>query len=1081
MKKIHRRILSFGIALSMLLSAIITSNASTDIQVTVSNNPKIDVMLSSKETNVDLSTFKEDIIKELHEKGINTDNINFITAITKTMSAASDDVDFAKVVNSWTKIGMGNAFYVNSNGHLTLDLTSTSPAYPGYGGTTTYSSNYTPEYNYQLCAPGWYGEGAFSDVDWQNLHIEAVCDSSGYLNTGLAFNVSINEDGTINGYFVNTCYHGGSFQLYRFDNYALDDYFSHGINAAMWCSGLNGSVNLSGANQTKWYGNTKLSTVYDTIHDVNGNNAVQVVGAYSPNAGKNSDKQSYLYRLGTIGASKSTQTYWDIQFETATGKITVMAGTSKGASNIGKIVVYDDTYLSGAFGVWGNNCEQKASTVYKTYSASGIGETFLTYKEILTQPTWREDAKHVVVNVDDIIDDTLTGKNTIGEVLSRTLADDIHFIQWGTDANKAATTNFIKQNDNKGTFTYSNNYDQAVKDTATYIKGLIEQESSEEYIAIGQEIDLTVTPSNLKTNATSTDYPNGRWKIEHNYKHFTNNLGQSADAGIYSPNLNCNFDKPGEYKILFDDELVKIIYVHRKPVADFEISIENLQVTLNSLSYDLDSDTNNGIASEKWYYKEASAYNWTEGKLTQLDKTKIYVIKLEVEDFQGATNYTTKYVGTGNPVAKFNFANNTICKYNQLEIKNSSYDPVGYDITTQSWELKKNGQVIGTYSEPVLDFNTTNLGPGNYTYTLTITNSVGTKSESYTKSFTVVDDVAKPEVSIEAEVNNNWNTETDVDVEISDNESNVAKWRYEFVTSPTPTTTDGDWSNWDTENTKVTVNSGALSGRYYLHIQAYDSANNLTERTVGPFNLDNTNPVINGVDVDKLGFRETKVTIDAFDEHSGIVGYALTKYETATFSARTFAAVETPEFQESNEFMVDEDGLYTAWAIDALGNVETSVCEVTQSNQTDKTTTVYAEIGSEFKVTIPKKIVLDGATKSGTYTVTVEGDIAGLEVINVTPDSAVTLSSKDKADVIGTITQDKLNWTYSEIYTDSKILANGSISASGITAGAWNGTFNFAIKLENNGKYTNSEWYVEYQDVTFDMEELDNSENENIE
>ena len=93
-----------------------------------------------------------------------------------------------------------------------------------------------------------------------------------------------------------------------------------------------------------------------------------------------------------------------------------------------------------------------------------------------------------------------------------------------------------------------------------------------------------------------------------------------------------------------------------------------------------------------------------------------------------------------------------------------------------------------------------------------------------------------------------------------------------------------------------------------------------------------------------------------------------------------------------------------------------------------------------------------------------------------TPDSAVTLSSKDKADVIGTITQDKTNWTYDEMYTDSKILANGAISAQDITAGAWNGTFNFAIKLENNGKYTNSIWDVEYQDVTFDMEELDNSE-----
>ena len=50
------------------------------------------------------------------------------------------------------------------------------------------------------------------------------------------------------------------------------------------------------------------------------------------------------------------------------------------------------------------------------------------------------------------------------------------------------------------------------------------------------------------------------------------------------------------------------------------------------------------------------------------------------------------------------------------------------------------------------------------------------------------------------------------------------------------------------------------------------------------------------------------------------------------------------------------------------------------------------------------------------------------------------------------------------------------LDTKGRISGAWNGTFNFAIKLENNGKYTNSIWDVEYQDITFDMEELDNSE-----
>ncbi len=126
-------------------------------------------------------------------------------------------------------------------------------------------------------------------------------------------------------------------------------------------------------------------------------------------------------------------------------------------------------------------------------------------------------------------------------------------------------------------------------------------------------------------------------------------------------------------------------------------------------------------------------------------------------------------------------------------------------------------------------------------------------------------------------------------------------------------------------------------------------------------------------------------------------------------------------------------------------NVDTPVTEDSNSN-----CDVYAELGSEFKVTIPKKVTLDGSTKSGTYQVLVEGDIAGKETIKVIPDEAVTLSSKDKADVIGTIAQDKTKWTYNEILSDNKVLGNGEIDANGITAGAWNGTFNFNINLTEN-------------------------------
>lgn len=121
---------------------------------------------------------------------------------------------------------------------------------------------------------------------------------------------------------------------------------------------------------------------------------------------------------------------------------------------------------------------------------------------------------------------------------------------------------------------------------------------------------------------------------------------------------------------------------------------------------------------------------------------------------------------------------------------------------------------------------------------------------------------------------------------------------------------------------------------------------------------------------------------------------------------------------------------------------------------------VYAEVGSQFKVTIPKKITLSGESKSGTYQVSVVGDIAGTETINVTPDASFAMSQTGKKDVTATVTQAVTKFRDS-LYdkalaadealmgTDEKegTKADGLIEAKDLTAGAWNGQFNFKIEL----------------------------------
>ena len=136
-----------------------------------------------------------------------------------------------------------------------------------------------------------------------------------------------------------------------------------------------------------------------------------------------------------------------------------------------------------------------------------------------------------------------------------------------------------------------------------------------------------------------------------------------------------------------------------------------------------------------------------------------------------------------------------------------------------------------------------------------------------------------------------------------------------------------------------------------------------------------------------------------------------------------------------------------AYDLDSSGN---SIKNVEYQNTEDEdytnATNVFAELGSDYKVTIPKTIVLSGITKSANYYVKVSGDIAGYETVSVVPDSTVNLYTKNKDSQTGTITQDKTTWKVSDFNID----ANGQVTAQDLTAGKWSGTFNFNINLESD-------------------------------
>ena len=75
-------------------------------------------------------------------------------------------------------------------------------------------------------------------------------------------------------------------------------------------------------------------------------------------------------------------------------------------------------------------------------------------------------------------------------------------------------------------------------------------------------------------------------------------------------------------------------------------------------------------------------------------------------------------------------------------------------------------------------------------------------------------------------------------------------------------------------------------------------------------------------------------------------------------------------------------------------------------------TTVYADIDTEYTVTLPKTIKLDSADKNSDYSVNVKGDIAGTDMVNVVPDSSFTMSTDGKDSVTANVKQTQTSFVY---------------------------------------------------------------------
>ena len=150
---------------------------------------------------------------------------------------------------------------------------------------------------------------------------------------------------------------------------------------------------------------------------------------------------------------------------------------------------------------------------------------------------------------------------------------------------------------------------------------------------------------------------------------------------------------------------------------------------------------------------------------------------------------------------------------------------------------------------------------------------------------------------------------------------------------------------------------------------------------------------------------------------------------------------------------MEDDGITIG--VDETQSQKTTYSEeleiLTEEDQTQGAD-VYVSQASTFGVFIPKVLTLDGkknddGLNKANYLVSVSesSNFAGNEKIKVVPEDSFVLHQLGKEDIQATVVQDKVEWLHNEI----DIKGNGEVTATGMSAGSWNGVFYFNIKLEN--------------------------------
>ena len=944
-----------------------SSNATSNVQLSLTPTPYIDVVLAKSKTSTDLTNFQSDLLTALEKQGINKNQVK-ISAIEAQNVNIAEGFEWQKDVSST----IGSISITNGGKNVEMRGNRTEPGknaiwiIPGQAQEQEFNFSYNIDYGDSFNAAGML--------------------------------LRVKQDGnTLTGYMLS------------FNN--------------TWTSAAGG----------------QLGAIWKFTYGI-GNN--------SSNMTKTLLKGLSINKSGTLNVKVT-----DSEIEVSGGGLSsteTYTFTEKYGNGYG---FFSDHYSHdcsriGSFAL--TNINLKTTNVRKL-------------EDVLREPDWREEAIKVLVNVNDVVNQQLNNPTTLGELLTRTVNDEIYYTAWGQTVNKTQSEQFIKANNNNGIFINNTNYTNSINQTAQYIKSLINQRKSSEYVILNENTILSAADSSIMKNTANSQYPYGKWKVVHDCEYYENNMGQYAKSGQYISDMITSFDKTGKYEIYYEDQSTQpsVIYVHRRPVAEIDVKRNGNSVTLTSLGYDLDSySKNRGISEEEWKYRKVGETTWTNGKLTSITSGVDYLVQLRVKDYQNTWSApVSKYITTNNvqPIASFKIKNNNVSIYENVEVVDGSYDPYGGTITSRKWTVFKDGTQI--YEGSTILQNYLNYGTGKYTMKLQVTNNRGMTSETFSRNFTVIPDDEAPEF-VATPTSCDWQSSVTVNVKFSDRlGSGFKSYQYTITNSQS---TPSSWSSAiakSTDNIKITQ-----TGIMYLHIKAVDNAGNTSaDRAVGPFKIDNVAPT-GSLSHNPTQWVNTDVKIhwSVADANSG--------FKQINLPDGTIKTTAT------GDYTVSQNGTYTFVVYDVAGNTLTLQETVTNIDKVAPTGSLshsptnwvntdvkihwsVADANSGFKqINLPDGTIKTTAT--GDYTVSQNGTYTFVvyDVAGNTLTLQETVTNIDKVAPTGSLSHNptdwvidyvKIHWTASDSQSgfNRVVLPDGTstTNASGDFTVTDNGTYTFTL------------------------------------